>query len=205
MNVIKSSDYVSTQKACEILGVSKTIVKRLADSGELEMWKTPGGHRRIRLDSIKLALEKKHSGKEHDTKANHSAYRQQAVPIMVLDDDPVIQELFVSFEKNFGIPMELTQAFNGYEGLIKAGEQSLSIIFVDINMPYMDGYEAIQALRRFKNLHETTLIAMTADALTNIERKKLPSDVLLLEKPLNPDVIKKFIDYEFRLKNRTTY
>ena len=204
MNLIQENDYVSTQKACEILGVSKTIVKRLADSGELETWKTPGGHRRIRLDSIKKALEKKHGVVEHPSSKTTllATAHQEAVPIMVIDDDPVIQKLFEGFEKNFGIPMQLTQAFNGYEGLIKAGEQALSLIFVDINMPYMNGYEAIHALRRFKNLHQVTIIAITAEPIQSIKRQQLPDDVVLLEKPLNLDVIKKCIDYEFQLKNR---
>jgi len=204
MNPTHQNEYVSTQKACEILGVSKTIVKRLADSGELETWKTPGGHRRIRLDSIKKTLEEKHGVEEHLSSKNAklSSAQQKAVSVMVIDDDPVIQQLFISYEKNFGIPMHLTQAFNGYEGLIKAGEKSLSIIFVDINMPYMNGYEAIHALRRFKNLEQATLIAITAEPIQSIDRNQLPDDIVLLDKPLNPDVIKKFIDYEFQLINQ---
>lgn len=204
MDSIHETDYVSTQKACEILGVSKTIVKRLADNGQLETWKTPGGHRRIRLDSIKKALEEKHGVVEHlstkQTKPSNA--QQEAVSVMVIDDDPVIQELFTSFEKNFGIPMQLTQALNGYEGLIKAGEQDLSLIFVDLNMPYMNGYEAINALRQFKNLNQVTIVVITGEAIQKVHRNQLPADVVLLEKPLNPDVIKKFIDYEFQLKNQ---
>ncbi len=206
MNSSSMSEFVSTQKACEILGVSKTIVKRLADNGDLETWKTPGGHRRIKLDSIQKALVSQ-QGKTQDNstkKAPTSLQREQTIHVMVMDDDPVIQELFNGFRKSFATPMQLTQALNGYEGLVKAGEQAFSLIFVDINMPYMDGYEAIQALRRLKNFNKVTIIAITANPIESIERNRLPDDVILLEKPLNPDVIKKFMEYEFQLKNQVS-
>jgi excisionase family DNA binding protein len=38
---------VSLARACEILGVNESTVRRWADSGEIQVFRTPGGHRRF--------------------------------------------------------------------------------------------------------------------------------------------------------------
>ena len=166
----------------------------MADSGELETWKTPGGHRRIKRSSI----EQKHQ--EQGVAKPHSG----SVPlkVMVVDDDAVIQKIFTSFVNDSSLPnVEIVSAFNGYEGLIKAGQGVFDIIFVDLNMPLMDGYEAIKVLKEYESAKSSTIIVITADGLSEIDRGRLPYDVVLMNKPLNLDVIKQFMQYEYALKN----
>ena len=39
--------WVSLARACELLGVNESTVRRWADSGEIQVFRTPGGHRRF--------------------------------------------------------------------------------------------------------------------------------------------------------------
>lgn len=43
----RRSRWVSLSRACEILGVNESTVRRWADSGEIQVFRTPGGHRRF--------------------------------------------------------------------------------------------------------------------------------------------------------------
>lgn len=43
----RRSRWVSLARACEILGVNESTVRRWADSGEIQVFRTPGGHRRF--------------------------------------------------------------------------------------------------------------------------------------------------------------
>ena len=43
----RGSRWVSLARACEILGVNESTVRRWADAGEIQMFRTPGGHRRF--------------------------------------------------------------------------------------------------------------------------------------------------------------
>lgn len=43
----RSSRWVGLSRACEILGVNESTVRRWADAGEIQMFRTPGGHRRF--------------------------------------------------------------------------------------------------------------------------------------------------------------
>lgn len=47
-----ASHWVTVKGAAELLGWSEDTVRRAADSGRLEAHRTPGGHRRIRVDAI---------------------------------------------------------------------------------------------------------------------------------------------------------
>ena len=64
----------------------------------------------------------------------------------------------------------------------------------------MDGYEAIKVLREYENTKSSTIIVITADGLSEIDRERLPYDVVLMNKPLNLDVVKQFMQYEYALK-----
>ena len=39
--------WVNLGRACELLGVNQSTVRRWADSGKIRCFRTPGGHRRL--------------------------------------------------------------------------------------------------------------------------------------------------------------
>jgi CheY-like chemotaxis protein len=82
------------------------------------------------------------------------------------------------------------------------GQGAFDMIFVDLNMPLMNGYEAIKVLKEYDNTKKSTIIVITSDAIEDIARKRLPNDAVLMNKPLNLDVIKQFMQYEYALKKR---
>src|SRR5512145_1574143 len=62
-----SSRWVTLSRACEILGVDESTLRRWADNGRLRVYRTPGGHRRFSLLNLEemVAGETRHrSGEE---------------------------------------------------------------------------------------------------------------------------------------------
>ncbi len=53
----RRSRWVSLARACEILGVNESTVRRWADSGEIQVFRTPGGHRRFAEDELVALVE----------------------------------------------------------------------------------------------------------------------------------------------------
>lgn len=49
--------WVSLARACEILGVNESTVRRWADSGQIHVFRTPGGHRRFAEDELLAMVE----------------------------------------------------------------------------------------------------------------------------------------------------
>ena len=82
--------------------------------------------------------------------------------ILVVDDTPANQMLMEMVLKKAGF--QVSTAVNGKVGVDKAGSQHFDLILMDMQMPVMDGYEAVLLLR--KNGFMGPIIALTANTMT---------------------------------------
>jgi excisionase family DNA binding protein len=67
----RRSRWVSLARACEILGVNESTVRRWADSGEIQVFRTPGGHRRF--DEAELHLLVQNGGRQPERALENAA------------------------------------------------------------------------------------------------------------------------------------
>lgn len=91
------------------------------------------------------------------------------------------------------LPHKLTIANNGEEGFGQASMQNFDIIFMDIEMPIMDGYECTRRIRDWENRTKKKpciIVALTAHALTEAKEKILRAGCdSFLTKPISKDKI----------------
>jgi len=87
--------------------------------------------------------------------------------VLVAEDDRISQVLVKSILKRLGL--QITIAENGNQVLQKALTQQFDLIFMDIQMPNMNGYEATTELRN-KGLR-TPIVALTAFVMKGDEEK----------------------------------
>ncbi len=66
--------------------------------------------------------------------------------IMIADDSPTIVEITKAMLKEEGY--DIVTASNGTEALQKIKEEKPDLVLLDVMMPDMDGYSALQALRK---------------------------------------------------------
>jgi CheY-like chemotaxis protein len=102
--------------------------------------------------------------------------------ILIVDDNVDAADLTAEVLRMFGLSVEV--AYGGHEGLTAARASAPDVIFLDIGMPFMDGYEVAKAVRREVSLMEVKLVALTAwgDALSR-EKSKAAGFDLHLTKP----------------------
>lgn len=92
------------------------------------------------------------------------------VKILLADDDPVNQTVIghtLAYLK-----AEVDKVNNGKEALVAVSQKSYDIIFMDLEMPEMNGYEATQKLRE---IHDIPIVACTATLLDEQLRHALYS------------------------------
>ena len=98
--------------------------------------------------------------------------------VLVIEDNPVNQEVCTQMLKRLGC--EVKVASSALEGLRRLGEQRFDLVLMDIQMPGMDGVEALSWFRRgsstrftFLTPSDTPVIAVTANALEGDEQRFL--------------------------------
>jgi CheY-like chemotaxis protein len=106
--------------------------------------------------------------------------------VLIIEDDPGHQRLLQLIIQKNGASCDC--AFDGKAGLEKATTHDYDMIFVDINIPQMDGFMLATRLRDMG--YTTPLVAITALKLQEIERKALAVGFnAFVVKPIKQDTI----------------
>ena len=112
---------------------------------------------------------------------------QSQTQILVVDDERNIR-------KNLGMVLEaegykVDTASNGDDALLRIKEGRYDIVFVDIQMPKMDGLELLRYLRGLRPKLPVVMLTAYGTARRAVEAMKLGA-VDFLEKPFDPNAIK---------------
>ncbi|MDB4223158.1 ATP-binding protein [Granulosicoccus sp.] len=91
--------------------------------------------------------------------------------VLVVDDAPENRELLEVLLTDLGLSVTLAE--DGKEGVEKAMRNEYSLVLMDIQMPVMNGYDAVAAMRN--NGIEYPIVALTANAMKGYEEKILAS------------------------------
>ena len=87
--------------------------------------------------------------------------------VLVAEDSPTNQILIKSLLERLGLQVTIVE--DGNEARQKALTQQFDLIFMDMMMPHMNGYEATKAIRN--EGVETAIIALTANAMKDDDKK----------------------------------
>lgn len=91
--------------------------------------------------------------------------------ILVVEDNEDNREIFVYRLQQMGY--EILVASNGKEAIETASQAKPDLIFMDLRMPVMDGWEATRALRQTDWGKDLPVIAVTAHAMEEDRKKAL--------------------------------
>lgn len=84
------------------------------------------------------------------------------IKILIVDDDEINIYLAKSIISQICKDGIILEASNGIEAVEIFQKERPDIIFMDIQMPEMNGYEATKEIRKLENISRTTIIALTA-------------------------------------------
>jgi CheY-like chemotaxis protein len=91
--------------------------------------------------------------------------------IMLIDDDEEELTLFVDMMNQLHIPYKCTWAISGEQAVKQLLYLAPDIIFLDLQMPGMDGLECLSAIKKLSHLKNIPVI-LHSSALTDEHREK---------------------------------
>lgn len=101
-----------------------------------------------------------------------SANQEPCEPyILIAEDDTWNMEVLGAYLESHGFRFVWVK--NGKEAVQQAEREQPALILMDIQMPVMDGLEAIRLIRKTPHLHATPIVAMTALAMVGDEERCL--------------------------------
>jgi len=98
-------------------------------------------------------------------------YQGERRKILVVDERAENRALLVRLLQPLGF--EVAEAINGKDALEQAAQFQPDVIFMDLVMPVMDGFEATRQLRRSPNFDHTIIIAASASAFEHDQQTSL--------------------------------
>ena len=80
---------------------------------------------------------------------------------LVVDDDVCVRAILVDLLVDEGF--DVSQASNGFSGLLRAAETRPQLILLDLTLPEVSGLEVLRELREKQGMRETAIVIVTAN------------------------------------------
>ncbi len=178
----------STSEAAQLLGVSNTTIQIMVERGELDAWRTRGGHRRISLASVERL--KSLRGPRSVRRADASD-----LEVLIVEDDLALRSLYEHTIESWQLPIQVSSAADGMEALLMVERKRPDVMIMDLFMEPVDGFHLLRMLRRHREFNDMVIIVATGLDDAEIEAKGgLPKGVILYRKPVAFEKLQGFVE-----------
>ncbi|MFC1616715.1 hybrid sensor histidine kinase/response regulator [Candidatus Margulisiibacteriota bacterium] len=159
------------QKSVKGTGLGLSICKGFVEAlgGEISVISVPkkGSIFRFWIPFIQAEITAKEMQKQKETTIDYSALKDKYI---LMCDDDVFNRMFAEMVLKGKIKYTIVD--NGYKAIEETKKQKFDLIFMDIQMPEIDGIETMKEIRKQKIT--TPIIALTAQAMKG-EKERLIS------------------------------
>jgi len=118
------------------------------------------------------------------------------IPLLICDDSNMARKQ-VTRSLPEGWEVDVEYAANGEEGLAAIRQGKGEMVFLDLTMPRMDGYQVLEKIR--EEQHKSVVIVISGDIQPEaMERVKSLGAIDFIKKPVNKEKLKSVL-HEFGL------
>lgn len=167
-------------------GLGLAITKRLVEmmDGEIMVMSEKGKGSVFNVVIRNVPIVQMFEADESSDNVDYDKIKFNKFKVLIADDNAINRELLMEYLDFPGV--EFFMAENGKEAVSLCKKNRPDIILIDIKMPVMSGYDAIQIIKGDENLKSIPIIAITAYAMNeSLERIKDCGCDSILKKPLS--------------------
>lgn len=175
----------STSEVAKYCHVTADTIRKWAEAGRINVFKTPGGHRRIRREELINFLR-------DNGIPLHEDLSDDGVKVLVVDDDKTILAVINRFLEHAETNFEIATASDGFEAGHLVGTFEPKVVFLDIQLPGINGTEVCRRIKSSRDTAETHVIAMTGYYEESVANEIVAlGAAVCLRKPFTPDDLRR--------------
>ncbi len=178
---------LTTDEVARLCGVSRPTVVRWIESGRLDAYRTPGGHRRILRPALDAFCRR------HGVPLVEPGQTRAA--IMVVDDEPVIRGAMVELLAEIAPGVPVLTAEDAFQaGQLFAAHQP-RLIFLDLMLPGLDGFRFHEHLTANPGGLDTVVVAITGAQQYGLEQRVRAQGIQhFLRKPFSSESVRRLVE-----------
>jgi excisionase family DNA binding protein len=150
---------LTSHQVGELLQVNPSSINKWVNDGRIQAFRTPGGHRRIRVADLVAFLEK------HKMPVPRTLSTMSRRRLLVVDDNQKHLDALRRRLKTHAEHVDLATASNGIDALVQVGAFKPHLIVLDIFMGEIDGLEVCRRLKANPDTRGIDVV-MTSGQLT---------------------------------------
>jgi len=175
------------------LAISKKLIELMG--GELKIESTPGigstFYFAVQLTRAKANEIELLKGKSKPSDALKSVLSEQAFDVLLVDDSVMNLVLARSIVQTMLPKVKITEVDSGEKAIEFLKKNKVDLVFMDVQMPEMSGYEATQHIRNQLNLLDVPIVALTAGIILGERERCLAAGMNdYLSKPISTEELR---------------
>lgn len=182
---MESKQSFSTSEVAKYCHVTADTIRKWAEAGRIHVFKTPGGHRRIRRDDLVRFLRE-------NKIPIHEDLDNAGIRVLVVDDEKAVVSVIRRFLERSQTPFQIEVALDGFEAGHHVATFRPNVIFLDLRLPGMDGFEVCRRIKSDPDTSNCQIIAMTGFYEGDVAQRIVEiGAAMLLQKPFTPDDLRR--------------
>lgn len=175
----------STSEVAKYCHVTADTIRKWAEAGRIQVFKTPGGHRRIRREDLVRFLRE-------NSIPVHEDLDNSGTKVLVVDDEKSVISVVRRFLERAQTPFQIEVAMDGFDAGHQVATFKPDVIFLDLRLPGIDGFEVCRRIKTAKETASTNVIAMTGYYEGDVAQRIIELGAsMLMQKPFTPDDLRR--------------
>lgn len=175
----------STSEVARYCHVTADTIRKWAEAERIHVFKTPGGHRRIRRDDLVRFL------RENNIPI-HEDLDNSGVKVLVVDDEKAVISVIRRILERAQTPFQIEVAMDGYDAGHQVAVFRPNVIFLDLRLPGIDGFEVCRRIKADVETAGCNVIAMTGYYEGDVAQRIVDlGAAMLIQKPFSPDDLRR--------------
>ncbi len=176
-------EYLTPAEVAGLFNVSPITVRSWSNNGWIKASKTPGKHRRYKVENVLKFANERHIELEQTPEKQR---------ILIVDDEEGVRDTLVDLLEDLDNVESCEECEDGFSAGIKVHSYKPTTILLDIVLPGIDGVKVCQMIKNDPRTAHIRIIAMSGNATDEKIKDILDCGAeLFIRKPINLETLAK--------------